>query len=118
VPLGSHSRCPGCRKLTGCRGERKLGAAGVCPWCTLEGVEVVVRHKRRYSTVAEAAQVLGIHVVTVRRLIRDGTLKAAPLRPGHTGKGIRYAISRASLATYLAQLNGEAGEPVSTSQHT
>jgi excisionase family DNA binding protein len=62
------------------------------------------RISEHWYTVKEVAGLLRVHINTIRRLIRSGTLPAARLRPG----GIQRISSR-DLADYLK--NARNSEP-------
>jgi len=62
-------------------------------------------------TVAEAADILKLHVKTVRRKIRDGELQS-------TRVGKQYRISRKQLEAFCGQaLSDEPESPVGTRRH-
>src|SRR5688572_8280690 len=57
----------------------------------------MIENAQRLYTVDEVAQVLGVHVKTVRGYVRAGTLPATRL-------GKRYRIAAADLATFTGQV--------------
>ncbi|MCX4965631.1 helix-turn-helix domain-containing protein [Streptomyces sp. NBC_00654] len=59
--------------------------------------------ERELYSVGEVAELLGLHVRTVRNYVRDGRLKAVRI-------GKQYRVSRADLAA-LAGLTGEGASP-------
>jgi excisionase family DNA binding protein len=61
-------------------------------------------------TVEQAAEVLDLHVKTVRRYVRDGRLKARRI-------GKEYRITRADLDEFTGGGTGPAPMPVARSRH-
>lgn len=74
--------------------------------------------QRQVYTLHEVAELLGVHVETIRRAVRAGELKAATPGVGK-GKGSDLRVSRIELARWwrdkgggelFADLTGEEGE--------
>lgn len=87
VPLQSHATCLGCRTRIGCERERaparRAGTAQhLCRTCEVEGAVITVTFDRPYMTATEASRFLGISVVTIRRMVKEGALHAKPMRDG------------------------------------
>lgn len=61
--------------------------------------------EQQIYTPHEVAELLKVHVETVRRAIRNGELKAAATGAG-TGKGVSLRISRIELAKWWQSKGG------------
>ena len=55
--------------------------------------------KRQVYKLNEVAELLGMHVETVRRAVRNGELRAAAIGSGR-GRGAGFRVSRAELARW------------------
>jgi excisionase family DNA binding protein len=70
-----------------------------------------MEHRQVYN-LQEVAELLGVHVETVRRAVRSGELMAAATGAG-TGKGAGFRVSRVELAKWWrAKGGGELFEDV------
>ena len=56
--------------------------------------------EQQVYTLHEVAKLLGVHVETIRRVVRVGDLKAAAPGVGKRGKGADLRVSRIELARW------------------
>lgn len=71
---------------------------------------------RQVYNLNEVAELLGVHVETVRRAVRSGELRAAAIGTGK-GKGAGFRVSRVELARWwYARGGGELFEDVAADE--
>jgi len=63
-----------------------------------------MEHRQVYN-LNEVAELLGVHVETVRRTVRNGELRAAAIGVGK-GKGAGFRVSRVELARWWRAKGG------------
>jgi excisionase family DNA binding protein len=72
--------------------------------------------RRQIYNLNEVAELLGVHVETVRRAVRNGELRAAAIGAGK-GKGAGFRVSRVELARWWrAKGGGELFEDVTVEE--